>query len=915
MRPLQLTIQAFGPYADRTVLDFEELGAQNIFVITGPTGAGKTTIFDAMCYALYGKATGERSEKGLRSDFVQEEDNRITEVIFRFAVRGAVYEIRRQPAQRLQKLRGSGYKDGEHEAELRCVNDDPALDQFAPLTRLNEVEKKIEEILGLNYDQFRKIVMIPQGEFRRFLSASTSEKQEILQKLFGTQIYEQVQNDLAGRAKDLENSYKEQKTCLQTQLKQIQPGDNVALQQLTLDTQAYDRAPQILELLAAHMQDVKARMDAAKVQHAQYQEKQTALQQKLEEAGRVQEKWNQLYKLKEQQQILAQKAAIMKQKENTLQAALKAQPLEVIAQACITQEKAIAQLEQNIRQDMAALNKMQQELNRFALRANAAEVFEKQQTEIAEKEAQRDLLLKQYNEMKAYGKLHNSVQQEEKTVQQQANRVARQEETIRNLRQQQILQLGASLAANLQEGMPCPVCGSVHHPSVNRHAGQGVSDAMIAEAEQELQTLRTAYQRQAGVLANYQGQMEQAAAALKDIVQHFMPEQQNDAVISVAVLKQCMQTITEAGTSIRKELDTLKAQQETQLQILGWNTVPDDWQTHLQQMQKQHSDMQLAYSARQGAQEANKTQLEQNHVQMEELSVQWRTQWQQYFETEKAYQDARAHIGQIPLLQQDCTAYQQQVAGNAEAIVRYETELAAEQPVNQQALKQELSQLSETMTAIVRQQERMQQELTQNQRVHTEASGILQNIAAIAEQHTLVKRLADLSRGSNDWKMSFETYVLVTYFLQVLEMANQRLLKMTGGRYYFLRHTEAGDKRKAAGLDLDIMDNYTGRARAVNSLSGGEGFKASLALALGLSDTVQHTAGGMELNTIFIDEGFGTLDGDSLESTIQCLLELQQHGRLVGVISHVADLKERIPAWLVVTASDKGSSAQFVIKE
>ncbi|MBP3342325.1 MAG: SMC family ATPase, partial [Peptococcaceae bacterium] len=163
--------------------------------------------------------------------------------------------------------------------------------------------------------------------------------------------------------------------------------------------------------------------------------------------------------------------------------------------------------------------------------------------------------------------------------------------------------------------------------------------------------------------------------------------------------------------------------------------------------------------------------------------------------------------------------------------------------------------------------------------------------------------------------MSFETYVLVTYFLQVLEMANQRLLKMTGGRYYFLRHTEAGDKRKAAGLDLDIMDNYTGRARAVSSLSGGEGFKASLALALGLSDTVQHTAGGMELNTILIDEGFGTLDSESLESTIACLVELQQHGRLVGVISHVAELKEQIPAWLTVTATDHGSTARFVIKQ
>ena len=185
MRPIQLTMQAFGPYAQRTELDFARLKEQNIFVITGPTGAGKTTIFDAICYALYGKATGERSEKGLRSDFVQEEEHLITEVIFRFAVRGKVYEVKRQPAQRLPKRSGQGFKEGAHEAELRCVEHD----SFAPLSKLKEVDEKVQEILGLDYEQFRKIVMIPQGEFRRFLNAPTAEKQQILRQLFGTAFY------------------------------------------------------------------------------------------------------------------------------------------------------------------------------------------------------------------------------------------------------------------------------------------------------------------------------------------------------------------------------------------------------------------------------------------------------------------------------------------------------------------------------------------------------------------------------------------------------------------------------------------------------------------------------------------------------------------------------------------------------
>ena len=917
MRPLVLTMQAFGPYAARTVLDFTALGEQNIFVITGPTGAGKTTIFDAMCYALYGKATGERSEKGLRSDFVQEEDNLITEVIFRFEVRGNVYEIRRQPAQRLLKLRGSGYKDGEHEAELRCINEDSSKDYFAPLTKLNEVEKKIEEILGLNYEQFRKIVMIPQGEFRRFLSASTTEKQEILQKLFGTQIYEDVQNHLAGRARELEASYKEFGTLLHTQIKQIIAGTNEALQQAQMGAVTYDNAPQILSLLLQQIENAEQQMNILQQQNQEHSKQQHQLQQELEEAGRLQEKWKQLQKLKADAVSLQQKSAMMQQKEDALRKAQQAQPLEVIAQTCSAQEKTIVQIEHGIAQEALQLNRMAEQLQLLEKRVLAAEKLTQVQASILEESAKREVLLKQYTDGKAYSKLYNSILQDEKQVLQANEQVVRQEETVRALRQQQIQFLGASLAINLVDGAPCPVCGSLHHPNPNSHTGQGIADHVIDAAERELQSLRTVYQQHVEVFSNRKGQLKQAASVLASQLPDAVHSEcvDVDGSIRTDALVAYMKQVTEQGTALREIIDQLEGQKEQLLKQIGWHTLPDDWQNQLQQIQKQYTDIQLQYTAKQGAQEANRTQLEQNRLQLETLRAQWKTQWNQYFNDELAYQAARANIAHIAQLQQECVTYQQQVVSNGEAIAQYEIELKNQPQIDQQQLKDALAKISEQIAYEVRQQERLLHEITQNRRIHTEASFLLSSIAQVAQQHTLVKRLSELSRGNNDWKMSFETYVLVTYFLQVLEMANQRLLKMTGGRYYFLRHTEAGDKRKAAGLDLDIMDNYTGRARAVNSLSGGEGFKASLALALGLSDTVQHTAGGMELNTILIDEGFGTLDSDSLENTIACLLELQQHGRLVGVISHVAELKEQIPAWLTVSATEKGSNAKFVIKE
>ena len=908
MRPLQLTMQAFGPYRDRTVLDFAELGAQNIFVITGPTGAGKTTIFDAMCYALYGNATGERSEKGLRSDFVQDEDNLITEVIFRFEVRGQIYEIRRQPAQKLPKQRGSGYKEGEHEATLCCINDDPAQDLFAPISRLSEVEKKIEEILGLSYDQFRKIVMIPQGEFRRFLGASTTEKQEILQKLFGTEVYEQVQNELAGRARTMENTYKELTGYLHTRLKQIVAGDDTALGQLLSQTALNsDNAPQILTALDAHNQTTVQRIAAAKEQAAAYSAQQQQLQQTLEEAGRIQEKYNQLQKLKTEQQALAQKAPQIQAKEAKLKQAIQAQPLETAAQAVQAQLSTVAQLERDIQQDSAVLDKQAQQLTKLAGKAAAAETVAQLQTQITEKQTQRDTLLKQYNDIKTYIRLYNSIIQTEKQAQQQEQLVNTQEEALQQLRRQQILHLGASLAANLEEGQPCPVCGSVHHPAPNHHTGNGVADSTIVAAEAELQQQRTAHQQTAAQLANYRGQLQQAESTLKESIPNLslVPD----------TLTAYTKEITDAGTAIRRELDTITAQQQTAMAQLGWTKLPDDWQAQLEQIQQQHSRLQLDYVAGQSAKQVRQTQLAQAKAQQLQLEQEWRSAWQQQFATEEMYRTARAAIGSIPALQQECSAYREQLANNTEAIARYEAELAKQEPIDQAALNAQLQALTEAIADAVRLEERLQHELAQNTQIAAEAADMLDSIAGIAAQHTMVKRLSELSRGNNDWKMSFETYVLVTYFLQVLEMANQRLLKMTGGRYYFLRHTEAGDKRKAAGLDLDIMDNYTGRARAVSSLSGGEGFKASLALALGLSDTVQHTAGGMELNTILIDEGFGTLDSESLESTIACLVELQQHGRLVGVISHVAELKEQIPAWLTVTATDHGSTARFIIKQ
>lgn len=897
MRPLQLTMQAFGPYAQRVELDFTRLGAQNIFVITGPTGAGKTTIFDAMCYALYGKATGERSEKGLRSDFVQEEDRLLTEVIFRFAVRNRVYEIRRRPAQRLPKERGSGFKDGVHEAELRCIDHD----SFAPLSRLNEVADKVQEILGLDYEQFRKIVMIPQGEFRRFLNAPTAEKQQILRQLFGTEFFEQIQKEMSSQARQLEQQYREQKKQLHSTLKRIHTGHNAQLQQCIAD----GNASAVLTALEQQLVSGAQQLQTLELQISRISGQQMVLQQDLEQAGRIQEQFRQLESLRRQQQRLEQQRPLMAEKQAMLQQIEKASLLEPLAQSCQQQAKQLAEQEKTLLRQQSMQQNAQRQVQQKQQQLEAADRLLQLQESLAAAQERRQRLLKQYGEIQEYLKMLRMYQEQQQQCQQKEQAVAAQEQQLRQLRQQQRQHLGASLAADLQDGQPCPVCGAVHHPALNRHDGAGVADAIIQQAEEKLEQLRREQQQSLRETSSLQGDLRQRGKML----------QEDTGLSQTAELMQYGQQIKVEGTALRSQIDAETMAQRQHCSLLGWNTLPDDWKEQIQQLWQQAEQVQLRYHQLQGQLDALAQQLRQGRENLTIQQTGWQQQWQLHFDSETAYQAARTQIGQLAALQKQCSDYQAQMEQTQQQVQQYEAALAGQQPADLQQMQQQLSALAQQLKATTAQYHQLNLEQQQNGQILTESQAYMSAMETAAQRYTTVQRLAKLASGDNDWRMSFETYVLVTYFLQVLEQANQRLLKMTGGRYYFLRHCEAEDKRKAAGLDLDIMDNFTGRPRAVSSLSGGEGFKASLALALGLSDTVQSTSGGIELNTIFIDEGFGTLDSDSLETTIHCLLDLQQQGRLVGVISHVADLKEQIPAWLVVESSEKGSNAYFQLRE
>lgn len=1044
MRPLKLTMSAFGPYAKETILDFAQLGEQNIFVITGPTGAGKTTIFDAICYAFYGETSGaEREVRGLRSDFVLPDEAQVTYVELVFMVRGKVYKIRRQPAQKLPSKRG-GFKEGVAAAELSCVGHEA----FTPLAKVGEVDGKIVELLGLTKDQFRKIVMIPQGDFRRFLNADTKEKQEILRKLFGTGLFEQVQYALAQQKKDLEARSRDQRLLVQEKLQYIEAADHAELAELKQSEQP-ELGPVIAALRRAAALDGEQEQ-SLKERVRQTLEEQKRLQQALAD-GRVLN--DRLQQLAETKALLAQLAAQdreMAQKRQTLErigwalelaamdklyggwqrtVAEQMHDKEQLKQALALNQRCLEQAKTRLAQQQAQealMKEKQQQLDRLegyhgdvarlaqlrqaqlesARQLESAQALQlklknsQQQNETKRQELaaelerlrqqqekrqqlshqveldQRDSLPLQelLGQIERYGQLKKQLEQSSAEIRHLQAIFEEQERLLRDLRQNQLTQYGAILAKELVEGVPCPVCGALHHPVPQRAQTQLVSDELLEAQEKRMEISRGQWQqareREEGLRAQL-GQMDERldqadgglhsreVSALRQWWQavhqqlaHLQERCQNGQkqLAESADLEQqltlCQQQLQKAEAAVGDGV--VQMEQAAALQVewhgrhqaaltaLGDVTarVPEAYQSMealehaiellrqaLDAYQKELAAAQASYEQYNGRQQeqsgrlgAVEKMLADSLKQRQAAQMAFEQAVAGHFADEAQYRQYQALIDQRTAREKELRAYDEQLAACHSRISQLQTLVGTRQAADTQDLEDQLAQLAQQLTDLQRKYLLLTNRREINERLAQELEEKQALLEQLAREYADVGRLAKMASGDNDWRMTFETFVLITYFNQVLQEANQRLQKMTGERYYFLRRSEITDKRGKSGLDIDIMDNYTGKARAVSTLSGGEGFKASLALALGLSDVVQQTAGGIELSTIFIDEGFGTLDHDSLDATVDTLVELQLGGRLVGIISHVSELKERIPAQLVVTPGERGSTAAFVLR-
>lgn len=1037
MRPITLTLSAFGPYAGETTLDFSELGAERLFVITGPTGSGKTTVFEAILYALYGKLSKKGMDPAsLRCDFLKPDDDRITFVDFTFEISGKRFHIHRQPKQSVAKKRGSGRRELGQEALLECVGHE----DFLPLTKIVEVDRKIVDLVGLDEEQFKKIVMLPQGAFQEFLVSSTKDKIELLRQIFDTSLYDLALSRIKSRVSDVTGAYAELKADYRSKTALLrfeasiafgeQPSQDVlaqmealaqadearqeSMQQTVDDANAvYLAALETLNREAQHNADVR------KWQQAEAEL--TALRARQPEiaalSGQVRAA-DQARSLADKETRAAEERRLLHQQEEAL--ALARQQAQNAAQQFNAAAQHLAQAEQQKQRadlahdtlpelttkrdkmneyvaDRAALQQAAQALalaeralatlaqdeQRAEAALQTAEAAQEKKQRLQQDQAQQetaivklDALLaeerRQYQLLKRFFDLRQERPELAAAQEKAAALLTSAEKRLAEARAANRQQLAATLAQELEDGAPCPVCGAVHHPAPAvvpgeqddeaacakvRDQAQGVAanagaalaqqDKRIAEAWAELQeTIPQLTQSEAvphyaqqlqesGTAHNHQRKETQAAlqqireelaglaavekeleaqkAALNTLREQrtrFIAEQSrwqttrdSKAEAVAAKEKQFGFTVDADPAALTREIDAISARHQAAKQAL-------------ETAQRAHEQAQLAQVRAASAQAQAEARLEELRRSADDHTRAFAQARDAIFATEADYLSAKADIPGAALLQQEIDAF-------SEALTRATTlhedlaqrlqddrtlhDLEAGEARRKEA-EQRLNAAKDVLAA-------HKTRCASNRALIAQIAQLLEAFKEMEARYALLGKLRDVLDGKNHFNMRLETFAQAYYFEQMLIGANVRLARMTHGRYSFRRKEMVSDARRQAGLDLDVMDQYTGRARDVSTLSGGESFKASLSLALGLADVVTSESGGVELSTIFIDEGFGTLDEESLDDTVETLISLQDSGRLVGVISHVAELKERIPAHLVVESGSGGSQAHFEVRE
>lgn len=1029
MRPIQLIMTAFGPYKQKEVIDFDDLGEHRIFAISGNTGAGKTTIFDAICYVLYGEASGEeRSDTSmLRSQFA--DDNVYTSVELTFQLKGKRYEIKRQLGHKKQ---GNKTITG-HAVELYEVIDEekiPAVDRF----HVTDVNKKVEDLIGLSKHQFSQIVMLPQGEFRKLLTSETENKEEILRRIFKTDRYKLMRELLDQKRKQwkdvLQEKQKERElyfrnvfklpirdgALLETLVEQDHVNTHQVVEALEQETAAYKAEVEQLQveqdIQTKQLKDAETRFHAAKsvnekfIDLQQKNEKYNTLQEKrsviemkeisfkrAEQAKRLLpfEQWYEEAMQNEQKaesllkQIIAKKENIMSnfelaqekyeavknkepERENAKKLVQRLEELQPIIASLAEKQLNLQNAEIQIgklKESMQNLDRqLEEHTNQKQLMSGELQQLERALEQYVDKVEE---LTNMREDAKVLKQAYDVWQEKQKFEKEKETAFSKMQEAVRayeNMERRWLSEQAGILALHLHDGESCPVCGSTNHPKKATEQSdaidekelndlrdkKNIAEKLHVQVEEKWNFYHHQYEQVIEEVKKRGYQSEELAETYNALVQK--GKQLATEVNTLKASEETRKQIAVKIKSVEEKVDALQKQKReveteqhrTEMECMQLRTsydhdkknIPENLQTvqawkvqfdqamhELRLMEDEWKKVQEAYQhwqneniRIQAEQQGASNQFESAKLKKEETFARFMKELEQSgFTDQSTYKEAKLSDAEMEMIQKEIQSYYSSLEVLAKQIEELHAELKDKEYMDITALGEHIKDLEINLDIIKEKRQRAQNAVTYISDLHENIRRIDEQIHEEEKAFQELVDLYEVMKGDNESRISFERYILIEYLEQIVQIANERLRKLSNGQFYLKRSERVEKRNRQSGLGLDVYDAYTGQTRDVKTLSGGEKFNASLCLALGMADVIQAYEGGISIETMFIDEGFGSLDEESLTKAVDALIDLQKSGRFIGVISHVQELKNAMPAVLEVTKQKDGcSQTRFVVK-
>lgn len=918
MRPLKITMSAFGPYAGEVTLDMQKLGKSGIYLITGDTGAGKTTVFDAISYALYGEASGNyRENTTLRSKYASADTPTFVELEFEY--NNEIYKINRNPEYPRPNKRGEGFTKQSANAEL-------VMPDGSVITKIKDVSAKVEEIIGINKNQFSQIAMIAQGDFRKLLNCETNERSKIFRKIFKTEPYHNIEIKLSSLFNELKRNREKEKSGIEQYINQLKCNENDTL---SLELERAKSGDVLIEDV------IKLAGEIINKDTLEY----TKTQKNIESINEEIEKINSNIKLYENQE--ATKKAYAKASAQLEELKTKRNDCEKAYKSAEAQRERLDDLTRKINLINSKMPKYD-ELKRLENSINErAQSFEKsnnllklKQQEITLLEKEIDEKSKALEEVKGADLLAQKLTAKKEEIKKKAEALKELKTEIdrckteqKNLKNAQSFAKSALdeygaleneynqiyiaffneqagiIADELKDGEPCPVCGSTSHPNLARKSENAPSQADVESAQNLVKKAQEKADKARDTASALKSRFDEIAANVKSAAKKLFGTDDNvfddynsninalkkDYDCTLALLKTANEKlnlykkldkeipkIQEKQKSLSDEISTLNTQKASDEAFISENTKRV---TSI----KSELDFESADLAKDKLKEYTnlssdiKNAIEKSKNAFDDIKSKYDTQKGTKASLENALKEFK------------------------------EIDLAS---LNEKSLK-----LNEYKKDVDETAKSLYSRIENNKSRVDDISKKRDILKEYDDKYVWLKALSETANGdiSGKEKITLETFVQMTYFDSIIRKANIRLLTMSDGQYELVRRSDAETLKKNEGLALDVIDHFNGSSRSVSTLSGGESFMASLCLALGLSDEIQSSNGGIKLDTMFVDEGFGSLDGEALDRALSALTSLSQGNRLVGIISHVDALRDRIDNKIVITKDRTiGSNAQII---